>query len=196
MDKTRYSNWFIAIDPGWKNFGVVVGNWGASEPMNIIDANLVMSRTLDLDCSNQSSHQAIKDCLDRALTPIRQSFPDIGYAILEHQYYNPWACKNTSIVKNTVQMQILQSMLFSWFSEKKIKVEFVQSSVCKGGLNIATGNYTENKRAALAFVRGQGLNVSVHHEADAFIVVHWWLLNHHCIKWRMDKSKISLNWFQ
>jgi hypothetical protein len=143
----------LSIDPG-ENLGFAFGRYHANiekgEIEVVLDKKRTTSTNLDFlkGLKTEDLHRPINSWIMRTFKMEELNCCD---TIIERQYIMPPG-KNPGAWAATLRLQIIQSIIFSVLhSAYGAFVNFENSKELKQNMGIATGNYTQNKKAALQF---------------------------------------------
>jgi hypothetical protein len=95
----------------------------------------------------------------------------LGVRVALIEYQAPMGLQHTCRWNAYVEGGIASCLAMQGF-----EVKTIHPSTAKRKLGIATGNYATNKRIAFEYASRACQGLQSHHEADCFILGHWYLL--------------------
>ncbi len=169
--------WFLSIDPGFKNCGYSVGFYKVYEKDGLIKLMIVDKGVAPLIYKeNLHNPLLLYSSVKSFVKNLVEQHPYVKICFVEGQYFNTWGInQNIQRLEATIALQNIQMALTASITSHNIKLFFVNSSVYKKQLKIACGNYNENKKKVLEFVKKLGVENITHHEADTIAQVYWWV---------------------
>ncbi len=182
-EETEGESLIIAIDPGFHNFGMVIGYFRRVPKKGVMEIHWekIISACLNICEPGAEIPEMYTKLRNNLINRGINHLPGIENALIIVEAA-PYIPKNMKLVKQLTQMTAL---IYSTLHElcPGAIIQMVQPAAMKRSLKIATKNYGENKKAAEEFCyRVLAIAPNTDHEADC------WCYIYHCF-WQIYENK-------